>query len=76
MLPIDKVEVKKLRCKSAHYTLINGVLYKKGFSSPYLRCLAPEKADYVMYKVNEGICGNHSEVGLLLIKFYVKAITS
>ena len=36
------------------------VLYKRGFSHPYLRCLSPEEADYVMREVHEEICGNHS----------------
>uniref|UniRef100_A0A2N9F6A6 RNase H type-1 domain-containing protein n=1 Tax=Fagus sylvatica TaxID=28930 RepID=A0A2N9F6A6_FAGSY len=36
-----------------------GVLYKRGFSLPYLRCLAPDEAKYVMREIHEGICGNH-----------------
>lgn len=36
------------------------VLYKRGFSCPYLRCFGLEEADYVMREVHEGICRNHS----------------
>ena len=39
--------------------LIKGILYKKGFSHPYLRCLSSEDVDYVMREVHEGICRNH-----------------
>jgi hypothetical protein len=35
------------------------VLYKRSFSLPYLRCLRPSEADYVLREVNEWICGNH-----------------
>ena len=40
--------------------MIKDVLYKRGFSRPYLRCLGNEEADYVMREVHEWICGNHS----------------
>ena len=36
------------------------ILYKRGFSCPFLRCLSPEEVDYVMREVHEGINGNHS----------------
>uniref|UniRef100_A0A2N9HTB0 Uncharacterized protein n=1 Tax=Fagus sylvatica TaxID=28930 RepID=A0A2N9HTB0_FAGSY len=37
-----------------------GTLYKRGFSLPYLRCLAPDEANYVMREIHEGVCGDHS----------------
>ena len=39
--------------------MIKDVLYKRGFSRPYLRCLGIEEADYVMREVHEEIYGNH-----------------
>ena len=48
--------------------MIKGILYKKGFSRPYLRCLIPKKVDYVMREVHEGVCGNHSESQSLVHK--------
>ena len=39
--------------------LIKDVLYKRGFSRPYLRCLNCKESDYVMREVKKGICGNH-----------------
>ena len=41
------------------FILIKDVLYKRGFSRLYLRCLGPEEAYYVMREVHEGICRNH-----------------
>ena len=58
--PEDKVEARKLRIRVAKYVLINEVLYKRGFSQPYLRCLALDESNYVLRKVHEGACGNHS----------------
>ena len=55
-----KDEARKLRVRSARYVLMDEVLYKRGFSQPYLRCLAPDEANYVLREVHEGACGNHS----------------
>ena len=58
-LPEGKDEAKKLRVKAARYILINEVLYKRGFSQPYLRCLTLDGANYVLREIHEGACGNH-----------------
>ena len=34
----EKDDTRKLRIRSAKYILIDKVLYKRGFSKPYLRC--------------------------------------
>ena len=52
-LPEGKDEARKLRVRSARYVLLNEVLYKKGFSQPYLRCLASDEANYVLREVHE-----------------------
>ena len=56
----DKEAARKLKVQAARFVLIKDVLYKRGFSRPYLRCLGLEEVDYVIKKVHEGICGNHS----------------
>ena len=48
--------------------LVTDVLYKKGFSWPYLRCLTPNEVDYVMREVREGVCRNHSGARSLVHK--------
>ncbi|KAI5338538.1 hypothetical protein L3X38_017809 [Prunus dulcis] len=58
--PADPAEARRVRHRSAHYLVINGSLYKRGFSLPYLRCLTPEEGHYVLREIHEGICGNHS----------------
>ena len=54
-----KEAARKLKVQVARLVLIKDVLYKSGFSRPYLRCLSLEEAYYVMREVHEGICGNH-----------------
>ncbi|XP_075633727.1 uncharacterized protein LOC142606227 [Castanea sativa] len=54
-LPEDKEAVRKLKAKAARFILIKNILYKRGFSRPYLRCLASEESDYIMREVHERI---------------------
>ena len=63
-----KDEAKKLRVKVARYVLLDEVLYKRGFSQHYLRCLALDEANYVLREVHEGACGNHSGARSLIHK--------
>ena len=67
-LPKDKDEARKLRIRAAKYVLIDEVLYKWGFSQPYLRCLTPNELNYVLREIHEGACGNHSGVRALVHK--------
>ncbi|XP_075665457.1 uncharacterized protein LOC142635131 [Castanea sativa] len=64
----EKDEARKLRVRAAKYVLINEVLYKRGFSQPYLRCLALDKSNYVLREVHEGACENHSGARSLVYK--------
>ena len=63
-----KDEARKLKIKDAKYVLIDKVLYKRGFSQPCLRCLAPDESNYVLREVYEGACGNHSRAKALVHK--------
>ena len=56
----ERDEARTLRIKSAKYILIDEVLYKSSFSQLNLRCLAPNKANYVWREVYEGAYGNYS----------------
>ena len=58
-LPSDKVQAKQIQYKSTRYSIINDQLHKRGFSLPYLRCLAPAEAEIVLREIHEGVCGDH-----------------
>ena len=60
ILPNGKDSARKLKVQASRFLLIRYVLYKRGFSRLYLRCLSHDEADYMMREVHEGICGNHS----------------
>ena len=68
ILPDGKDAARKLKVQASRFVLIKDVLYKRGFSRSYLRCLSHDEADYVMKEVHEGICGNHSRARSLVHK--------
>ena len=55
----DLKEASKLRTRSTRFTIHKGSLYKRGFFTPILKCIAGKDADYVLREVHEGVCGNH-----------------
>ena len=67
-LPEDHDESRRLKVWAVRFMLIVDVLYSRGFSRPYLRCLIPDEADYVIREVHEGVCGSHIGVWSLVHK--------
>ena len=59
VLPPDNLRAQKIRVQASRYTMIDGVLYRRGYTLPFLRCLDEDDADYVLKEVHEGICGNY-----------------
>ena len=58
-LPDDPKKEAKIRARSARFTNHKGSLYKRGFFTPFLKCIAGKDTEYVLREVHEGICGNH-----------------
>ena len=60
----DMTEARKVQIKIARFVLIDDVLYRQGYSLPYLRCASSEEADYVIHEIHKGICGKTLFAGL------------
>ncbi|XP_020202196.1 uncharacterized protein LOC109787995 [Cajanus cajan] len=58
--PTDPIEAKKIRTQAARYSMVAGELYRRGFSTPLLKCIDQQQADYVIREIHEGICGSNS----------------
>ncbi|XP_052171652.1 uncharacterized protein LOC127787632 [Diospyros lotus] len=58
-LPITPLEAKKLKAYAARFTVIGQELYKRGYSSPLLKCLGNQEAEWALEEVHEGDCGEH-----------------
>ncbi|GKD93877.1 reverse transcriptase domain-containing protein [Tanacetum coccineum] len=59
-LPGDRKEASKLRIKARQYKLLEGILYRRSFLKPWLRCVGPLQADYVIREIHEGSCTMHA----------------
>jgi len=59
-LPQNTDEARKIKKRAARFTILNDVLYKRGFSMPYLKCVDEEEAKYILEEVHGGICGDHA----------------
>ncbi|GKC10583.1 reverse transcriptase domain-containing protein [Tanacetum coccineum] len=58
--PEDPNERRKLRLKLPQYVMEDGVLFKKSYLVPMLRCVGPLQANYVIREIYMGSCGMHS----------------
>ena len=68
VLPEDKKKARLLRLKAARYTLYNDQLFKRGFSTPLLKCVNLEQGNHILQEIHEGICGNHAGAQSLAYK--------
>nr|KYP33774.1 Gypsy retrotransposon integrase-like protein 1 [Cajanus cajan] len=59
-LPEDKDEDQKMRMRSAKFAIVGDELFKRGVSSPLLKCLTVPRAAYVVEEIHRGISGMHS----------------
>nr|GEY03883.1 hypothetical protein [Tanacetum cinerariifolium] len=66
--PEDKDERRSLRMKINQYVLEEGVLFKKGYLVPMLRCVGSLQADYVIGEIHMGSCGMHIEARSVVAK--------
>ncbi|XP_052206820.1 uncharacterized protein LOC127811152 [Diospyros lotus] len=67
-LPADPKEARKVKIRGAHFTVIDGTLYKRAYTMPLLKCLGPQETDYTLAEVHSGVCGEHLEGRALAAK--------
>jgi len=56
----DKVRAQKIKVQATRYSLLGGILYKRGYFEPLLKCLPKTEAEYIMREIHEGVRENHS----------------
>ncbi|XP_076901247.1 uncharacterized protein LOC143555614 [Bidens hawaiensis] len=60
VLPAEIAEARKIKHKALNYLLSDGVLYRRSFLGPLMRCVDTEDANYLIREIHEGICGLHA----------------
>jgi len=59
ILPAEPREGNRIKKNSARYTLVDGVLFRHGFTHPILTCVSGDECTRIMSELHEGICGSH-----------------
>ncbi|XP_026439173.1 uncharacterized protein LOC113337804 [Papaver somniferum] len=59
-LPSDQLIAHKIISRSGNYQLRDGVLYKKSYLGPLLRCLSFAESQSILKEIHYGYAGNHS----------------
>ncbi|GJX74844.1 reverse transcriptase domain-containing protein [Tanacetum coccineum] len=59
ILQEEKRKARAIRRKAGRYVVTNGIPYKKSFLGPWLRCVGPLQANYVLREIHEGSCSMH-----------------
>ncbi|GJZ57587.1 reverse transcriptase domain-containing protein [Tanacetum coccineum] len=66
--PTDENEARALRMKINQYIIEEGVLFKKSYLSPMLRCVGPLQANYIIREVHERACEMHAGARFVVAK--------
>jgi len=69
ILPVEPKEGKKIKRNSARYTLVDGALFRHGFTHPILTCVNGDECARIMAELQEGNCGSHVRGRSLASKF-------
>ncbi|XP_071695442.1 uncharacterized protein [Rutidosis leptorrhynchoides] len=59
-LPEDKLQARRIRMRAPMYHFKDGILYRKSFTKPYLRCVGPTQAKEIIQEMHERACLTHS----------------
>ena len=59
ILLVEPEEGKKIKRNSARYTLMDGALFRHGFTHPILTCVSGDECTRIMTELHKGICGSH-----------------
>ncbi|KAL0430407.1 UNVERIFIED_CONTAM: hypothetical protein Sradi_0666700 [Sesamum radiatum] len=64
----DRWEATKIKTRAIRFLMQGGMLYKKSFTHPLLRCLSQEEGLHLLKEIHEGCCGSHIETWALANK--------
>ncbi|XP_035838809.1 uncharacterized protein LOC118486452 [Helianthus annuus] len=68
ILSENKAEARKIQNKALFYEMNGGILYRRSFLGPLLRCVDHQDASYLIREIHEGICGIHAGPRMVVAK--------
>ena len=55
----DEASTVRITTRARSYTLIDGILYKKGVVQPLLKCITQSEGKELLQEIHSGACGSH-----------------
>lgn len=68
ILPEEKSAAQKIRHKDLNYQVQDGILYRRSFLGPLLRCVDAENTNYLIREIHEGNCVFHAGQRIVVAK--------
>src|ERR1044071_8198016 len=68
ILPSNKAEARKLQHKALHYEVNDGILYRRSYLGPLLRCVDSAEATYLIKDIHKGSCRLHAGPRMVVAK--------
>ena len=59
LLPQEPTEARIVKKNAGRYTLVDGKLFRHGYTHPILSYVSGEQCTRIMVELHEGICGSH-----------------
>ncbi|KAL0445060.1 UNVERIFIED_CONTAM: hypothetical protein Slati_2228700 [Sesamum latifolium] len=67
-LPDNWWEAARLKTRATRFLVQTGILYKRSYTHPLLRCLSTEEGAHVLQEIHSGCCGAHAGTSTLANK--------
>jgi transposase InsO family protein len=68
--PDDKVAAERIARQSAHYTIIGGLLYRRGAGGVFMKCIHSATRRQLLDEIHAGQCGVHAASRTLIGKAF------
>jgi hypothetical protein len=68
--PDDKAAAKRIARQSAHYTIIGGLLYRRGAAGVLMKCIHSVAGKQLLDEIHAGQCGIHAASRILVGKAF------
>jgi len=59
LLPLEPAEAMVVKKNTSRYTLVDGNLFRHGYTHPIMSCVSGEQCTRIMAELHEGICGSY-----------------
>jgi hypothetical protein len=68
--PDDRAMTERIARQSAHYTIIGGLLYKRGIGGVFMKCVHLATRKQILDEIHAGQCGMHAASRTLVRKAF------